>query len=560
MASFHINGDALIWFQDCEETGLLSNWEGFVEALLTRFGTTAYEDPMEALTKSRQMTSVVAYKGQFEALSNRLKGLSNVHKLSCFLSGSKDEIQFLVKMFNPKNLNDAFGPSSNVQLVELDETKAILPQHEIHETESRMGERGEKGVDEITLYALLFSPSPGTMKFQKFETTVTLVGLHPTDLTLQEGKQFFKKPMRKGILLHIVYLGFVTTSPKPCDFAIEHLLTEFASVFSTPTGLPPCRGHEHQILLKEGIAPIFQMPYRYPHFQKTEIEKIVTELLEVTIKDKFPILVVDELLDELDGFTIFSKLDLRSGYHHIRMRNVDIYKIAFRTHYGHYEFLVMPFGLTNAPSTFQSLMNDVFRPYLRKFVLVFFDDILIFSPTLELHLQHLKTVLGLLLNHHLYAKRRLLQHLPISDKPWSAVSMDFVAGAPLFAQHVLKLHGMPTSIVSDRDPVFTAKFWVELFKLQGVQLAMSSTYHPQSKGQTEVVNKSLEHYLRSFSSDRPTKWAKWLYLAKYWFNTNYHTATKITPYEALYGFSPPQLVDYVPGTTQVAAVDSILNF
>ena len=138
--------------------------------------------------------------------------------------------------------------------------------------------------------------------------------------------------------------------------------------------------------------------------------------------------------------------------------------------------------------------------------------------------------------------------------PYSAAKV-----AALFAQNVLKLHGMPTSIVSDRDPVFIAKFWAELFKLQGVQLAMSSAYHPQTDGQTEVVTKSLEHYLRSFSADRPTEWAEWLYLAEFWFNTNCHTATKMTPYEALYGYSPPRLMDYVPGTTQVATVDSILQ-
>ena len=205
-------------------------------------------------------------------------------------------------------------------------------------------------------------------------------------------------------------------------------------------GLPPSRQIEFRIDLIPEAAPVAKAPYRLAPSEMEELARQLRDLVDkgfvrpsyspwgapvlfvkkkdgamrlcidyrelnkLTIKNRYPLPRIDDLFDQLQGSRYFSKIDLRSGYHQLRIQEEDVPKTAFRTRYGHYEFLVMPFGLTNAPAAFMDLMNRVCKPYLDKFVIVFIDDILIYSPSKEEHEQHLKLVLELLGREKLYAK------------------------------------------------------------------------------------------------------------------------------------------------------------
>ncbi|KAL0554942.1 hypothetical protein IC582_008872 [Cucumis melo] len=238
-----------------------------------------------------------------------------------------------------------------------------------------------------------------------------------------------------------ILASVVDTREVDVSLSSEPVVRDYPDVFPEELpGLPPHREVEFAIELEPGTVPISRAPYRMAPAELKELKVQLQELLDkgfirpsvspwgapvlfvkekdgsmrlcidyrelnkVTVKNRYPLPRIDDLFDQLQGATVFSKIDLRSGYHQLRIKDEDVPKTAFRSRYGHYEFIVMSFGLTNAPAVFMDLMNRVFREFLDTFVIVFIDDILIYSKTEAEHEEHLRMVLQTLRDNKLYAK------------------------------------------------------------------------------------------------------------------------------------------------------------
>jgi hypothetical protein len=291
-----------------------------------------------------------------------------------------------------------------------------------------------------------------------FRTTLLIMGLESVDIIL--GTDWLSRHQAvmditmRAIEIHSPTCGEITLylPNQGCTYScaltvIESpvegipVVCEYPDVFPDELpGMPPDRDIEFAIELQPRTAPISKRPYRMPPAELVELKKQLQELLDkgfihpstsprgcpalfvkkkneslrlcvyyrplnaVTIKNKYPLPRIDVLFDQLVGAKVFSKIDHRSGYHQIKIRASDIPKTAFSTRYGLYEYLVMSFELTNAPTYFMYLMNSVFMPELDKFVVVFIDDILVYSRNEQEHTMHLHRVLQRLRDHHLYAK------------------------------------------------------------------------------------------------------------------------------------------------------------
>lgn len=225
------------------------------------------------------------------------------------------------------------------------------------------------------------------------------------------------------------------------EHILQHLLEEYNDVFQElPGGMPPNEAHGHTIRLEPGVQPPFKRQSRLTRAEEEEVKKQVTDLLakgfiepsnspfgapvlfvqkkdgtlrmcidyralnNITVRDRYPLPNIQDLIDKLHGSTVYSSLDLQQGYHQIRIKEEDVPKTAFLTPLGQFQFKVLCFGLTNAPATFQRVMNSIFGQYIGKFVLLYLDDVLVFSRNATEHAQHLRLVFEVLRKHKLYAK------------------------------------------------------------------------------------------------------------------------------------------------------------
>ncbi|GJT65860.1 putative reverse transcriptase domain-containing protein [Tanacetum coccineum] len=314
------------------------------------------------------------------------------------------------------------------------------------------------------------------------------------------------------------------------------------------------------------------------------------ELNKLIVKNRYPLLRIHDLFNQLQGSSVYSKIDLRSSYHQLRVRDEDIPKTTFRTYYGHYEFQVMPFGLTNAPAVFMDLMNRVCRPYLDKLVIVFIDDILIYSKTKEEHDAHLRLILELLKKEELYAKfskydfwlskvqflGHVIEHEGIhvdpakieSIKDWESPKTPteirqflglvgyyrrFIEGFSKIAKPMTKLTQKSVKfnwgvvlmqkekviVYASRQPKIHEKnYTTHDLELEAVVFALKMWRHYLYDRKCVVFtdHKSLQHILDQKELNmRQHRWLELLSDYDFSYNNNYHTSIKASPFEALYG-------------------------
>ncbi|GJW99531.1 putative reverse transcriptase domain, zinc finger, CCHC-type, aspartic peptidase domain protein [Tanacetum coccineum] len=403
--------------------------------------------------------------------------------------------------------------------------------------------------------------------------------------TIHDGKRNMYSFDKDGVAYALVIKEVRNDDPPPPPDILIPLLKKFQSVFleEIPAGLPPMRTIQHCLDLVPGATLPNKLAYLMNPTENAELQRQVGELLrkgmvresmspcvvpfllvpkkdgsfrmfmdsravnKITIKYRFPILRLDDIVDQLHGASVFSKIDLRNGYHQIRIKPGDEWKTAFKTRDGLYEWLVMPFGLSNAPSTFIRLMNLVFKPFISRLVFLGYiiskDGTHVDSTKVDAIITIVSPITECLKGGTFkWTKEAQASFELIKAKLIEAP----VLALPNFEKEIVRLHGVPKTITSDRDPKFVGHFWRTLWRKLGTKLQFSFAYHPQTDGQTEAVNRSLGNLLRCLVGENIRKWDLVLPQVEFAYNRSCSQTTGKSPFEIVYGCNPLSPLDLVP--------------
>ncbi|GJS60959.1 putative reverse transcriptase domain-containing protein [Tanacetum coccineum] len=377
------------------------------------------------------------------------------------------------------------------------------------------------------------------------------------------------------------------------------IVKDFPEVFPEDlSGIPPARQVEFQIDLVPGAAPVARVPYRLAPSEMKELAKQLQELSDngfirpssspwgapvlfvkkrygsfrmcidygklnkLMVKNRYPLSRIDDLFDQLQESSVYSKIDLRSGFHQLRVRKEDIPKTAFRTRYSHYEFQVMPFGLTNAPAKKEehsSYIGTTYRGEIEEAAFQLIKQKLCSAPILALpkgsenfivYYDASHKGLGAVLMQNEKVIAYASRQLKIYEKNYTTHNLELEAVVFALKMWIHYLYGTRRTIFTDHKSLqhildqkelnmktwrFTSLFWKALNKALGTRLDMSMTYHPETDGQSERTIQTLEDMLRACVLDFGKNWDRHLPLVEFSYNNSYHTSIKAAPFEALYG-------------------------
>ncbi|VFQ66499.1 unnamed protein product [Cuscuta campestris] len=543
-----IDHPASEWFHYYQANNIEASWQEFLEAVHQRFDPDYYENYVGLLSKLTQTTTVMEYQTAFEAILNKVSGVPESTLVAMYVAGLKQPVQRELNLRNPSTLQATFALARELSAYDDD-----VPSPDT-ETPEDTTDSVHIAADISSMHSMTGSPSPRSLRLAGLVNHGAVQQGHPL--------AFFSKKLgprrRAASTYHKELYAIVEAVQKWRQYllgrefvirsdqrSLKELLAQIVQTPDQQFYLRKLMGFKFRIEYKKGAtnraadalsrrdceeetAGLFNT-YAQP----------VPHIMQALRWENASLPDLQELHSAVTAGTAPSDVSAHDGLLYFKRRLYVSPTSSLRDQLLH-EFHSTPVaGHQGRERTFRRLAQVFYWPSMRKDVRRFVASCLVCQMT----------------KYSTQKPAGLLQPLPIP----SQTGFDAPRVAQLFVEVVVKHHGFPTSLVSDRDSVFMGSFWRELMRLSGTSLKFSTAYHPQSDGQTEVVNRSVEQYLRAFTFERPSKWAHFLPWAELALNCSHHEGLGLSPFQALYGRPPPSLFPTLAVRSKDPRVEEILS-